>query len=198
MKTAVTILFLSSLVSFSLMSQNKNQVRKDSILIGSVRGADTLPHIELDEIAILPSPVFRNRWDERQYWKLVFNLKKVLPYSKIVSQTVQKVDEHLGRLPDDKQRRKYIRTVEDTLWGKYEKDLRSMTISQGQLLFKLVSRETTKTTYFWIDQYRGSVSAFFWQGMARLFGSNLKSGYDPDGEDKLIEQLIGYIERGWI
>ena len=73
-----------------------------------------------------------------------------------------------------------------------------MTISQGKLLFKLIDRETANTTYFWIEAYRGSVSAFFWQGLARIFGTNLKSEYDPDGADKLIEEIVSYIERGYI
>jgi hypothetical protein len=198
MRVIVTFLLLCCLVVIPLTAQEKVRFRKDTVLAGSVLGKDTMPHIELDEIAIIPKPVFKNRFDERRYWKLVYNLKKVLPYSKLVAQTVVVVDRKMAQLPDDRARRKYLRNVEDTLWNKYEKDLRNMTITQGQLLFKLVARETAESTYFWIDHYRGSVSAFFWQGMARLFGSNLKSDYDPQGADALIEQLIGYIEKGWI
>jgi hypothetical protein len=111
---------------------------------------------------------------------------------------VMQVESKLGTVNTDKERRKFIKSMEDSLWNLYEPELRKMTITQGKLLFKLVDRETSNSTYFWIDSYRGSVSAFFWQGMARLFGTNLKSKYDPNGEDKLIEQIVTYIEKGYI
>jgi hypothetical protein len=129
---------------------------------------------------------------------LVYNLKKVLPYSKIVAATVIQVEFKLASAKTEKERRRFIKTMEDSLWKRYEGDLRQMTITQGKLLFKLVDRETSNSTYYWIDSYRGSVSAFFWQGMARLFGTNLKSQYDPTGEDAIIEQIVSYIEKGYI
>jgi len=194
--------FLTILLLFSLFSSVNGQVtattKKETILQSTIVNGDTIPHIELKEIAILPPRSFKNRFEERQYWRLVYNLKKVHPYSKLVSVTVRQVDGKLGALKTDKERRKFIKSMEDSLWKKYEGDMREMTITQGKLLFKLIDRETTNSTYYWIDSYRGSVSAFFWQGMARLFGTNLKSKYDPKGEDKLIEQIVTYIEKGYI
>jgi hypothetical protein len=172
--------------------------KRDTLLRTVVVNGDTIPHIDLKEVPILPVRVFKNRFQERQYWRLVYNLKKVLPYSKIVAATVNEIEFKLGNSKNDKERRKYMKSLEDSLWKQYEGDLRQMTITQGKLLFKLVDRETSKSTYFWIDSYRGSVSAFFWQGVARLFGSNLKSEYDPKGEDQLIEQIVTYIERGYL
>ncbi len=189
--------FLLFLVS-GLSAQVPVKVKKDTLVQTVILDGDTMPHIELREVPIMPSRVFKNRFEERQYWRLIYNLKKVLPYSKIVAATVRDVDSKLGFLPTDKERRKFIRSMEDSLWKQYEADMRKMTITQGKLLFKLVDRETSKTTYYWIESYRGSVSAFFWQGMARLFGTNLKSQYDPKGQDQLIEQIVTYIEKGYI
>ena len=180
------------------MAQVPVKVKKDTLIQAQILDGDTMPHIELREVPILPPRKFRNAFEERQYWRLIYNLKKVLPYAKLVAATVREVDRHLATIDTDKGRRKYIKNVEDTLWKKYEKDMREMTITQGKLLFKLVDRETAETTYYWIESYRGSVSAFFWQGIARLFGTNLKSDYDPRGKDALIEQIVGYIEKGYI
>ena len=191
-----TILFC--LTGTGLNAQAVTKARKDTLLRTVVVNGDTMPYIELKEVPILPAKVFKNRFQERQYWRLVFNLKKVLPYSKIVAATVTEVEFKLGEVKTDKERRKFIRSMEDSLWKRYEGDLRQMTITQGKLLFKLVDRETSNSTYYWIDSYRGSGIAFFWQGIARLFGSNLKSQYDPKGEDQLIEQIVTYIERGYI
>lgn len=182
----------------SLSAQVAAKVRQDTLLRTIVVNGDTIPHIDLKEVPILPQRVFKNRFQEKQYWKLVYNLKKVLPYSKIVAATVIEVESRLASATTEKERRKYIKYMEDSLWQKYEADLRKMTITQGKLLFKLVDRETSNSTYYWIDSYRGSVSAFFWQGMARLFGTNLKSEYDPKGEDAVIEQIVTYIEKGYI
>jgi hypothetical protein len=192
----LTIFFCLSGVGLS--AQTEVRARKDTLLRTVVVNGDTIPHIDLKEVPILPVRVFKNRFQERQYWRLVYNLKKVLPYSKIVAATVNEIEFKLGNSKNDKERRKYMKSLEDSLWKQYEGDLRQMTITQGKLLFKLVDRETSKSTYFWIDSYRGSVSAFFWQGVARLFGSNLKSEYDPKGEDQLIEQIVTYIERGYL
>lgn len=185
-------------LSYSLKSQVLTQTRVDSILTARVLSGDSLPHVDLAEVAIMAKPVFKNRRDARKYWRLVYNLKKVIPYSKIIATTVKEVDDEMSGFETSRERRKFIKSVEDSLWNQYEKDLRKMTVTQGRLLFKLVDRETSATTYNWIEAYRGSFAAFFWQGVARIFSSNLKVDYDPLGEDKLIEQLIGYIENGYI
>ena len=89
--------------------------------------------------------------------------------------------------------------MEDSLWNEYEPDLRKLTITQGKLLFKLVEKESDQTSYYWIEYYKGSFSAFFWQGIARIFGTNLKSGFDMNNpDDALIDQLVKYIDLGYI
>lgn len=198
MKLHIGIISILLLSGWPMHAQVLEKTRIDSIMQATILSGDTIPHLELEEVAVFAPPVFKNKRDARRYWRLVYNLKKVLPYSKIVSGVVADVEWQLGQLKTDKERRKYIKSVEDSLWGQYEADLRQMTITQGQLLFKLIDRETSSTTYHWIEFYRGKVSAFFWQGVARIFSSNLKSEYDKDGDDKLIEELIGLIEKGYI
>jgi len=191
-----TILFC--LTGAGLNAQAVTIVGQDTLRRTVVINGDTLRFINLKEVVIFPPKTFNNRFQERQYWRLVYNLKKVLPYSKIVAATVNQIEFKLGTLKTDKERRKFIKAMEDSLWKTYEGDMRQMTITQGILLFKLVDRETSNSTYYWIDSFRGSVNAFFWQGIARLFGTNLKSEYDPKGEDQLIEQIVIYIEKGYL
>jgi hypothetical protein len=47
-----------------------------------------------------------------------------------------------------------------------------------------------------IKDLKGGLTAFFWQGIARIFGNNLKTEYDAQGEDFLIEEVVTGIERG--
>ena len=93
-------------------------------------------------------------------------------------------------------RKKYLAKYEKEVFKKYEADLRKLTINQGRLLLKLIDRECNSTSYDLIRNYRGSVSAFFWQGVARIFGSNLKSEYDAKGNDKILERVIILVESG--
>ena len=64
------------------------------------------------------------------------------------------------------------------------------------MLIKLIDRETGKTTYTVVKDMRGSFSAFMWQSVAVMFGSNLKDEYDGQGSDKNIEAAIKLIEAG--
>jgi hypothetical protein len=83
--------------------------------------------------------------------------------------------------PDTKRRDKkaYIKMIEKELFRKYGPELKKLSISDGRVLIKLIDRETDYTSYELIDELKGSVSAFFWQGVARVFGNNLKTPYDP-------------------
>jgi hypothetical protein len=89
--------------------------------------------------------------------------------------------------------------VEDDLKAEFEGELRKLTVTQGRILLRLVDRETGNTTYEILKEFRGSVSALFWQGIAWVVGTNLKTQYNPSsGEDKTIEQIIKQIEEGSI
>ena len=89
-----------------------------------------------------------------------------------------------------------MKQAEDELQAEFGDDLRNLTISQGKILLKLVYRETGASSYDLVAELRGKFRAFFWQAFARIFGFNLKSGYDPEGEDADIEFIVKMIEAG--
>ena len=101
----------------------------------------------------------------------------------------------MATLETEKEQRAYIKQVEQELLRDYKEDLKKMTVTQGRILIKLVDRETGDTSYELVKELRGNLSAAFWQALARLFGSNLKSEYDAEGEDRLIEEIILLIEK---
>jgi len=103
---------------------------------------------------------------------------------------------HFVSLKSDKQRKDYVKQVEKELMAEFEDDLRNLTITQGHLLIKLIDRETGNTSYDLLKEFRGSLSAIFWQAIARLFGYNLKSTFDKEVEDKLIDQILVLIDNG--
>ena len=141
-----------------------------------------------------------NKMDEkawRDYYKLVWRFARVYPYAKASGELIRQVDstldaEHNGAIRKDR----YIAAVQKQLFKDFEKDIRDMSIAQGAVLLKLVDRETGLTTYDIIKNYKNSAAAGFWQGVAKLFDNDLKSGFDPEGADKELEQLCQIWDRG--
>jgi hypothetical protein len=160
-------------------------------------GSDTLFVSSIPELNIYPLK-FTSRWEHWKYRRLIRNVKAAYPYAKIAGEELHDLDLKLASLRNEKQKKKFVEQTEEQLRAKFEDQLRQLTISQGRILIKLVYRETGNTTYENIKDVKGNFSAGFWQAVARLFGSNLKSVYDPvnDEEDKLIEYIIQMIDLG--
>lgn len=163
------------------------------------RNGETLPEVEIKEVSVLAHSKSGERKvqsDYRKYQRLLYNLKLVYPYALIVRSKLSLANDDLTQLKSDKERRKYIKNFEKTIFDEYEGQISEMTIAQGRLLIKLIDRETQNTSYDLIRQYRGGLTAAFWQGIARIFGTNLKEGYDPYGEDAIIEFIVRDMEAG--
>ncbi|HMC98331.1 MAG TPA: DUF4294 domain-containing protein, partial [Flavobacteriales bacterium] len=90
----------------------------------------------------------------------------------------------------------YVKLAEAELRAEFEGELKDLTVSQGRVLIKLVDRETGHTSYELVKELRGNFQAFIWQGLARLFGNDLKDEYDPFGDEAMIEAIVQRIERG--
>jgi hypothetical protein len=198
--TAILVFFIyvvDSTSQIDSLKQRADSLPGKSYLLQKVkRDGVTLPEVEIKEVTVYAHPQFPKKSDFRKYEKLVYNLKKVYPYALIVRNRLSKVDEELSNIKSDKERKDYLKKVEKEVFADYEGDVRDMTITQGRLLIKLIDRETQNTSYTLIKDYRGKLAAAFWQGIARIFGSNLKEVYDPYGEDLLIETIILEIDAG--
>jgi hypothetical protein len=160
------------------------------------RDGETLPEIEIKEVTIVgkrkPGASF-NYW---KYQRLVYNVRTVYPYAVVVRMKLADVNDKLESFKTEKERKDYMKEVEKEVFRDYEGEMQQMTLTQGKLLIKLIDRETQNTSYELIRDYRGKVPAAFWQGVARIFGTNLKAEYDPYGEDAIIERIVQEIEAG--
>ncbi len=132
----------------------------------------------------------------RQYRKLVYNVKKVYPYAKLAGEKFATINAHMDSLTSKKQQREYIKQIEKEILQQYEEDLKNLTITQGRILIKLIDRETSETSYEVVKDLRGSFQAALWQTVARIFGTNLKTEFDAEGEDKTIDEIMRMIENG--
>jgi len=173
------------------MPQNTGYIVQSKIIDG-----DTIPYICLREVIIYPTRQFKDQQEQLKYMKLVRNLKKVYPYAKLAKNKFKQINDNLAKLKSESDRKIYTKIAERQIKQEYEEELKGLSVSQGRLLIKLIDRETGETSYELVKELKGSFSAFLWQSVARIFGSDLKDEYDSEGEDKLLEQLILLIENG--
>lgn len=174
-----------------------NYVRRH-LAQGLIENGDTLIHVMVKTVTILEPFKFTSKRQRRRYSRLVRYVKKVYPYSKIVSRQMEDINFHLNKFSSKREKSKYIKRKEKELKKQFEGKLRKLTFTQGRILIKLINRETGYTTYEIVKELKGSLSAIFWQSIARLFSSNLKLEYDAKGDDKMIEDIIIRIENGTI
>jgi len=156
---------------------------------------DTIPLIMLPTVHVFPPLKFANRKQEEFYWRTVRDVKRTLPYAKAIGLTLQEINEDMKNM-SKKERNAYMKSKENNLFKKYEPELKKLTLSQGKMLIRLVDRECDKTSYELIREYRGAVRAVFWQGFARVLGANLKTSYEKDDRDKIVERVILLVEAG--
>lgn len=194
-KIAVLVLILL----FSLKASCQNYRDPEGRMLYEVlvtESNDTLFLLNLPPFYVFPPLKFKNKSQEKFYWKTVRDVKKTLPYARIVGKTLNDANADLEKLPDDAARKKYLKNLEKQVKKKYEPDLRKMTFSQGKMLIRLINRETSYTSYELIKMYRGTFAAFFWQGIAKLFGADLKLDYDASDRERIIERVIILVEAG--
>ena len=159
---------------------------------------DTLAMIVFNPIIIYPREKFRNKAEEKLYWKTVRDVKKTLPYAKLISSTLLETYEYIDTYQNEKQKQAYLKRFEKELFKQYKPQMNKMTKSQGKLLIKLINRETNQTSYSILKAFLGTFRAGFWQSFSKFFGASLKSGYHPnkDKQDAMIERICVRVEQG--
>lgn len=157
----------------------------------AVEKGDSIPLVH-----VLPVYVFSRPVDLRRYRRLVEAVKKVYPIAKIARAKMADMEEELRRLPTKKAQKEYIKQIYHEIKDEYTPVLKRMTRTQGRVLLKLIDRETEYTAYEVLREFRGGFVAGFWQGISKIFGQDLKSQYDKEGEDRMIEQIVIYYEAG--
>ncbi|MES2627966.1 MAG: DUF4294 domain-containing protein [Bacteroidota bacterium] len=197
MKKRSVIFVLATLPALSIFAQSSEKpIDPKTQQVYKVQAAvvdgDTIPYFGLSEVTIFANGSF----DTKQLDYLTRCVMKAYPYAKITSETLAEMDVEMTKIRSKKDRKKYLDWAEDELKTAFAKDLKKLTYSQGRILIKLVNRETGKTSYELVRELKGGFSAFMWQGVAKLFGANLKSEFDPKKEDAMIEYIVQRIERG--
>lgn len=196
----LNILIIS--VFYTLMAQPKQDnhlviPEYTNLYRAIIKNGDTIVLYKLPKVVIMPAPKLKTKADWRRFWRLVYNVKKVYPYVKLIHYYYYETEEAMKYM-DEKERKKYVKRMEKYLRQRFEKQLVNLTVRQGIILVRLVSRQTGKTTYEIIKDFKGNFNAQFWQTIAKFFGNDLQARYDPfnNEEDRIIEYIIQQIEMG--
>ena len=128
--------------------------------------------------------------------RLTRYVQKVYPYAQITAKLLDEYNHDLAHIQRESDKDLYVKLAEAELRAEFEEEVKSMTIMQGHILVKLIDRETGHTGYDLVKQLRGSFQAWMWQGIAQIFGNDLKGEYDPEGDDRLVESIVQRIENG--
>ena len=159
---------------------------------------DTLAMIVFNPITIYPRERFRNKAEEKLYWKTVRDIKKTLPYAKLISSTLLETYEYIDTYQTQKQKQAYLKRFEKELFAQYKPQMKKLTKNQGKMLIKLINRETNQSSYSILKAFLGTFRAGFWQTFSKFFGASLKAGYHPgkNKQDAMIERICVRIEQG--
>ncbi|MAZ36477.1 MAG: DUF4294 domain-containing protein [Bacteroidetes bacterium] len=166
------------------------------LFYATVIDGDTVPVVFMNPYSVWEQRVFKSKREEKKYNRLQRYVKIVYPYAKKANELLAKYEAEIAAEENPRERKKYYKKVEEELLAEYGADMKEMTTSQGRILIKLIDRETERTSYELVKEFRSGVTAFFWQGIAKLFSQDLKSEYDANTEDKYIEDIVVAIEQG--
>jgi len=181
--------------SFGLQAQERDTANID---FGFVEGEDTLIHKNIKDVYVFPNKQFKSKRHQRKYSRYVQKVKKVYPLAVKAQELLIKYEPEYLALEKQRDKRRLMKRLEKELLREHKDELVKWSISDGRILLKLINRETEKTPYSIIKDFRGDVSAIFWQGIARLFKNNLKAGYSPEEEDRILEEIVTLIELGYL
>ena len=159
---------------------------------------DTVLVLVFNDITVFPQLKFKNKKQEEFYWRTVRDVKKTLPYAKLICETLLETYEYIETFPTQAEREKYLKEMESAIFKQYKPVLMRFTKNQARMLVKLIQRETNQSGYDILKAFLGSFRATFWQGFGKIFGVNLKGSYKPDKDsnDAIIERVCVAVEQG--
>ena len=191
MKSLVTIFI--SFLSLGVFAQEQGHVLRARVVDG-----DTIPEITLSFVQVNAKRTWKSRKEYNQFVRLQKKVVKVYPFAHLAALKLEEYAKELEEVTSEKEKKKFYKQIEQEIKEEYEGELRKLTVSEGRILIKLLDRETGNTSFYLVEELRGKFSAYFWQGLARIFGHNLKSSYDPEGADRDVEFIVQRIESGVI
>jgi hypothetical protein len=163
----------------------------------TVVNGDTIPIVYLGTYYAIDNRTFKNKRKEKKYYNLIAKVKKVLPIARGAGKLYKILNNQLLSATEA-DKLSMMRRVEKDIKKKYTKTIENLSYTEGMILLKLIDRETGNSAYHLVQELRGDIKAWFWQGIGHLFDVNLKQEYDPTNDDKDIEDIVFLIDKGMV
>jgi hypothetical protein len=161
-----------------------------------IYNGELIPSVWIKEVVVYPPLVFTSDKQRIEYSRLVRDVKKAMPYAQDVSRMIIETYEFMETLPDEKAKKKHLNTVQKYVMNTYKPRMKKLTKNQGKILVKLIDRECNTSSYEIIKSLVGSFKAGIYNAFAGIFGNSLKTEYDPQGKDRLIERIVVQVQQG--
>lgn len=198
------ILFIVMIVSFAANAQETAQKgiyptvgKNDTIKVAAtLDNGYFIPWIGLREVVIWGKRTWKSPAEQAAFNRLKYNVLKVMPYAMYAKRRYEKLERDLALVSDKKAQKKLVKECDAEIKKMFNTEIKELTITQGQILTKLIDREVGRTTYDIVKQTKGGFAAFSYQLVARVVGHNLKTTYNAN-EDRDIESIIvnsGYYQ----
>ncbi|MFZ4262982.1 DUF4294 domain-containing protein [Sphingobacterium sp. HJSM2_6] len=155
---------------------------------------EVVPWFPIEEIVIRAVRRFKSEEERQTYLRLKRNVIRVLPYAIYAQRRYDQLDRDLALASSRREEKRLIKECEREIKDKITSEVKNLSISQGKILIKLIERQTGSTSFELVKDLKGNISAFVFQGVAKIFGHDLKSTYDPQEEFE-IENIIREYER---
>tara|TARA_B100000497_G_scaffold121429_1_gene151126 strand:+ start:1002 stop:1697 length:696 start_codon:yes stop_codon:yes gene_type:complete len=189
-----TFFILVPIFVFSQIEKNNNQQKIDTTNYYYIIKGDSIPRefIDLEEVILLNKLQFTSKEDRRRYFILRRKTRKVYPYAKLASERLITMSERLKTIKRKRDKKKYTKRVQKYIEEEFSDKLKKFTRTEGQILAKLIHRQTGRTSFELVKELRTSWRAFWYNTTANLFDISLKEKYDPfkNKEDYLIEDIL--------
>jgi hypothetical protein len=164
--------------------------KNDTIRVSSaIVDNEYVPWILAPETTIWDARVFKTPEDRNNYFRLRYNVLKVAPYAVYAGNRYRQLERDIATTADKGKQKEMVKACEKEIKDLFNHEIKDMSITQGEILIKLVNRETGDTSYELVKQLKGGINAFMFQSLARIFGHNLKETYDPQ-EESDIEGIL--------
>jgi hypothetical protein len=198
MKALLTIfsLFLMMGYSETLLAQNTpidtTKVDTSVVRVGyQIEGKDTISVYLQKKFSYKGETITKEQ--KEAFLRLAYDVKKALPYAKLAAFRLQIMEDNLNLMTSEREKKRYVKDCEKAIKKQFMADLKNMTMDQGKILLKLIHRETGKTTWDIMTNYRGGLESLFWQAVAKTYNADMKETYDPV-VDYQIEEIIKTLE----
>ena len=180
-------------IFFITRSISQNKKYNDTDLLIMIEGDSiATKSIDLKEITIYPPLNFKSIDDQMRYYTIKRKTLKVYPYALLASERLEKLNSRLPLIKTRDQKKKYTRVVERFIEKEFSNELKKLTRSEGQILIKLIYRETGLTVYKLVKELRNGFRAFSYNSLAKMFDISIKTQYNPttNDEDAIIEDVL--------